>query len=198
MNLILDRLPDSVWINGAEYPIQTDFRVSILFGMALQDEGLEPERRILEGLSLYFPVIPDDVESAMEAAVDFYRCGQPAPESVESGPALFSFEHDAPYIYAAFMQQYDIDLTTVKLHWWKFHALFCALPSDTLFGKILGWRGTEISYKMPREQRESLERLKAYYALPCPQSEIERHNMLEAALLGDGNLSKLIKKNKPA
>ena len=38
VNILIDRLPETVEIGDMEYPIRTDFRVSILFELLMQDD----------------------------------------------------------------------------------------------------------------------------------------------------------------
>ena len=43
----------------------------------------------------------------------------------EKQKQIYSYEFDADYIYSAFLQQYKIDLNSIKyMHWWKFKDLF--------------------------------------------------------------------------
>ena len=68
-------------------------------------------------------------------------------------------------IYAAFMQQYHIDLLTVNLHWYEFKSLFDGLTENTQLIKVIGYRTTEID-KMPKEQRKEALRLKEFWKIP--------------------------------
>lgn len=49
------------------------------------------------------------------------------------------YEYDGDYIYAAFMQNYKIDLMETGLHWHKFLALLKGL-SGTMLNEIMGYR----------------------------------------------------------
>jgi len=40
MNMLIDLLPEYVELGGAEYPINTDFRVSILFELMMEDASV--------------------------------------------------------------------------------------------------------------------------------------------------------------
>jgi hypothetical protein len=53
---------------------------------------------------------------------------------------LYSFAKDANYIFSAFQQTHGIDLTTAKLHWWQFLALFMDLGGETAFSNIVDLR----------------------------------------------------------
>ena len=73
MNVLLDRLPDTVNIGGREYPIDTDFRAGIEFELAVQ-RGKET---IGDLLRPWFGAVgyPQDIVGAVDAAIWFYRCG---------------------------------------------------------------------------------------------------------------------------
>lgn len=176
MNPLLDALEEAVWIDGKRYCLNTDFRTSIQFEITLIDSGLSHEEKARAALELYFDEIPEDLEAAMEAITDFYRCAEEDTRlgSGGDGTRVYSFAHDGKYIYAAFWQQYRIDLTRERLHWWQFRALFNALSPDTLFVKIMGWRSARIDAKTPSEERDRLQKLKEQYALPVSRTESEK------------------------
>ena len=106
-----------------------------------------------------------------------------APTAEHSQP-FFSFTQDAPYIYAAFRQQYGIDLLAErgKLHWWAFNALLKGLTAETQFVRILQIRQKPIpkATKSNREEIAQLLRLKAEYRLEI--SEEDRQANLQAGL----------------
>ena len=90
---------------------------------------------------------------------------------------LFDFEQDAPYIYAAFMQSYHINLIKQqgKLDWREFIALFQGLPESTKIREIMEIRGR----KMPKpdkynaEEIKALHEAKAFFALEYTEKEAE-------------------------
>ena len=113
-------------------------------------------------------------------------------DNSKTSDLVYSFEHDAQYIYAAFMEQYGIDLTEEDMHWWKFRALFRSLNESTKFVKIMGYRSIEISPSMSKQQRMFYENMKELYALPASQKEQDRQDAIVAALMGDGDVSGLL------
>ena len=48
MNLLIDKLPETVEIDGLQYPINTDFRISILFEQLLADASLTEQEKLLQ------------------------------------------------------------------------------------------------------------------------------------------------------
>lgn len=105
-NIILDVLPETVEIDGAEYRINSDFRISILFELLMQDDEVGKRQKLIQGLKLYYPEIPQNMTEAVEKMIWFYRCGRET-ESDRSGSGgsgskqVYSFEYDDDYIYAA-------------------------------------------------------------------------------------------------
>ena len=113
-------LPDSLCVNGVEYPIYTNFQVVLAALRALGDPNLDPQDRMKIAAGLLFSVkIPSG--DWLTPFRDFVGCGQPDGETSEVRD--FDYEQDAMELYSAFWQLYGIDLFSVKLHWWKFSAL---------------------------------------------------------------------------
>ncbi len=203
MNILLDLLPDTVDIGGVEYPINTDFRISILFELMMQDSSLPDEEKMQEAIRLYYPEIPHDLKEAVEKLIWFYRCGkvekakkntasQEEEENMQER-LVYSFEHDDRYIYAAFLSDYGIDLQDVEdLHWWKFRAMFLALNDSCEFKKIMGYRSMRITSTMSKEQRAFYEKMQRVHALPIPDDEQEKYDAITRALMGDGDLTGLL------
>ncbi len=203
MSLLLDRLPDTVAICGQEVPVETGFRTGILFEEMLRDSALSDAEKIQTALELYFPGTrfrdSDMMREAIERLLWFYRCGKEAEGGAEETGAEgteppFSYEHDAGYIYAAFLQAYHIDLTRaeMKLHWWQFRALFCALPEDCQIMKIIGYPTMKIPAKLPKEQKQHYQRMKRLYALPQAQDRQQLESDLSSLLMSGGNPAALL------
>lgn len=62
----------------------------------------------------------------------------------------FSFYYDFPYIFSAFLKEYNINLLTEKLHWKVFVMLFSALGNNNAFAEIIRMRCCEFS--SPKER----------------------------------------------
>lgn len=209
VNILLDPVPEEVEIGGTMYRINSDYRVSVLFELMMSDDELDARDKIALALDLYYGCVPDDIGQAVEKLLWFYRCGDEVKKKQEkrfdektgkfvpvdnskTSDLVYSFEHDAQYIYAAFMEQYGIDLTEEDMHWWKFRALFRSLNESTKFVKIMGYRSIEISPSMSKQQRMFYENMKELYALPVSQKEQDRQDAIVAALMGDGDVSGLL------
>ena len=122
--------------------------------------------------------MPRNTTVAMETIIGFYSCGvetkkDTAPQRRKNGNVvlkpkmIYDYFHDAPYIYAAFLGNYGIDLNDIEyLHWWKFHALFRGLPSSAKIVEIMGYRGTDLGRIKSKSEQARIARTKEIYALP--------------------------------
>lgn len=171
-NFITMELPKSVNIDGEEYIINCDFRAGIKLDEIVNSDMSE-ESKLIELLSLYYVKIPTNLQEAIDKILWFYRCGEEEQEEEErqryqrrnSKEPAYSFSQDSPYIYAAFKEQYGIDISTTEyLHWWKFVALFNSLNEDTKMSKIMYYRKVSTS-GMSRDQRAFINEMKKIYKL---------------------------------
>ena len=178
MNILLDKLPTAVKVGGKMYDINADFRTGIRLEMTAVSE-LDDTEKLMRRLLLYYgdiACVPADVGAAFTAVMNFYHCDK--DNASQGGTAtnrrtqIYSFEHDAPYIYAAFLQQYGIDLNKIEsedLHWWKFSALFQSLGEDMKISKIMYYRDVDLRGKSKGE-RAFLSDMKKRYALKCSRN----------------------------
>lgn len=198
MNLLLDLPPTTVKIDGTVYPINSDFRTAIAFTMLMTDGDVEEQVKIPLALAMFYPVepLPENIEEALRQMIWFYRGGHEEPKKqardVAPGEEVYSFEHDADLIYAAFLQQYGVDLHEKELHWWVFRALFSALNDETEIKKIMGYRAIEITNDMSKSQREFYRRMKKAYRLPLSVSEQAKLDKLEEVLKSGGDVSAVL------
>lgn len=145
-------------------------------------------------LNLYYyePEKLVDVKQAIQDILWFYRCGKEDKDvDIENQnndvkdkqTQIYSYEFDAEYIYSAFMEQYKIDLSSIRyLHWWKFKALLISLNENVLFSKIMGYRAMEISKIKDKDMEKHYKKMKKLYALPDMRSEEEKENDFANAL----------------
>lgn len=180
-NLLIDTLPETVTVDGREFSIRTDFRISVLFELLIGDAELTPEQKLQQTLMLYYDEIPANGDEAIEQVLNFYGCGKQRKKT--SGTAkkkeikspIYSFEHDDGMIFAAFYDQYGIDLNEIEhLHWWKFKAMFDALKSDNEIVKIMSYRATDLSSIKDKHERNRIAKLKAIHAIPVNMTHEEK------------------------
>lgn len=206
-NLLIDLLPTSLTVCGAEKQIHSDFRIALLFESLMDDPEVSNEDKIVQAVELFFVDLPETKEElaeSIEQLLWFYRCGKEPNEYMKrkaekkkdsnvKEPRIYDINYDDDYIYAAFMQQYKINLNQIEyMHWWEFRALFKALTNETEFVKIMEYRGMDISKDLTPEQKAHYKKMKSIYALPRPKEEQERQRSIEEALMGNGDLSGIL------
>ena len=175
-NMLTEKLPTKY----KGYHINTDFKCGIKISLALDDWQLGDEERVLTALSLlYGEGIPDDMNVALDGLRWFLTCGKEADKAsysdiddvdnakesvnVKGDDISFDFEVDASNIYAAFLKNYNIDLTKTDMHWFQFIALFSNLK-DTSLNDMMYYRTIDISqYK--GEQKAEMKALKERYKI---------------------------------
>ena len=170
MNILVDPLPDAIEVNGHDYPINTDFRVSLRTILAFEDPtlaGIEKQTVLLENLYIEQP---ENILEAFTQGVKFLNGGVESEEDEYHGPRVYSFEKDAQYIMAAFQQTHGIDLEKVDMHWWKFLALFMDLGGETTFSNIMGIRHRLKTGKASKEDKAIARKMESIIDLP----EIDR------------------------
>lgn len=175
-NMLTEKLPTKY----KGYHINTDFKCGIKISLALDDWQLGDEERVLTALSLlYGEGIPDDMNIALDGLRWFLTCGKEADKAsysdiddvdnakesvnVKGDDISFDFEVDASNIYAAFLKNYNIDLTKTDMHWFQFIALFSNLK-DTSLNDMMYYRTIDLSqYK--GEQKAEMKALKERYKI---------------------------------
>ncbi|MDR1801895.1 MAG: bacteriophage Gp15 family protein [Lachnospiraceae bacterium] len=169
--MLLNKLPESVMIDDKEYAINTDFRVALEFERLTEELQEQDETALLiAALALFFGSnLPSNIQGAVDSMLWFYSGGKTPKRSQKEHKRILDFEYDSDYIYAAFLDQYRIDLTEIEyMHWWKFRAMFMALREDIEVVKIMGYRALD-TRNLKGEQKKHYERLKKAYALPRKQ-----------------------------
>lgn len=177
MSWLYKKPPTALVVDGVEYEINSDFRTWIRLTQDFFLTEITP-LSISKAMCSVYKQIPPNPEKAILAMVEFYTAIN-RKTAKEGGQAtrekmVFDFEIDSWLIYAAFMQQYHLDLTKVNLHWWEFRSLFDTLSSDTGFGKALHFRSVDVSQIKDKEQRKYYLEMKKLYELPDNRTEEEK------------------------
>lgn len=186
--IMFNKLPYFVILQGKKYKINVDFRKMISFEEKLQDKKISNSEKIEYGLRNFYPAFflkqnynillsnSNLYKEACEKLIWFYKCGREDYHKITKGKGkssseIYSYKYDDEYIFGAFYQEYGIDLTTEKVHWWKFRALLKSLKEDVVFEKIKGYRAYSGDDK-------NMEELKKYWTLPVSTEEQKRLDKL--------------------
>lgn len=137
------RLPTSLSVGGADYPIRTDFRDALYLMGIFADPDYEPDEKAavcLRVLFIRWEDIPADRRTqALEAATDFLDGGVPAGDR-RGSPRLVDWQTDGPIIIPAVNKVLGQEIRAMPyLHWWTFLGAYMEI-GDCLFSTVLGLR----------------------------------------------------------
>ena len=154
-------LPQTIIVGGGRFRIHTSFRYFLRFSEHLQEKDTKPE----DYDYMYVDTPPDDRLEGLEKLVEFMQPPQVLPRKDRhvKGEKVLDYDIDADYIYAAFWEQYRIDLLEEEMHWHKFCALLHGLH-DTELNNIINarlWKptGKRGEYEKAREKQYEAWRL---------------------------------------
>lgn len=196
--MITSSLPHTVDVGGVAVDINTGHRAGIAFTSVLEDSSLSDEDKLSRALDIYYKdrdVARHDVSALIKAALDFYSY-DPAEHYGRTRAALnkggdkprrtkqlISYVKDGALIYAAFLQQYGIDLADGELHWHKFRALLDGLTEDAQLVKVMRYRSIKLG-DVATEERKFYRDMQEFYSLEqISEDEAERLSALEDKLM---------------
>lgn len=178
MHLLYDPFPDTVTADGETFRVLTDFREWMRFADMLADPELMAEEKAYL-CRMWFDPEPDTItESQLLALIGFYRADalhpDPPDQDEEDEPEeepvhrpYFDWKIDAAYLIGDFRHYYGIDLLTIEfLHWFKFRALFEALPDDSTCMKRIAYRSADLNKIRDKHERARIARIQKQIALP--------------------------------
>jgi hypothetical protein len=170
-NILIDRLPTSVCIEGREYRLDTDFRTCLRIILAFEDPDLANVEKQMVLVENLYPEVPDSFEKAAKLGLWFLDGGEEGQDHEEhqrdDEKKLYSFAKDAPFIYTAFRQTHGIDLEAVEyLHWWKFLYLFMDLSEETFFIRLISLRKRLADGSATKDERKAAEKMEELLLVP--------------------------------
>lgn len=183
----------TIKICGISVPVDPDFRIMCDYAAAVSKHDTAAMKNTAE--RFYFAGLPEGVseKAAGNGMTEFYTSGFIAKyerknesTSMKTPVPLFDFVEDEAYFYADFLAHYHIDLTTAKLHWLDFCALFRGLPDECRLKRIISVRAADLSKITSKAERSRIKKLKEIHALRCNAKKRYR-NIAErnAAMIND-------------
>ena len=114
-SVTFDRLPSTATIGGVVYDVAFGYRTMMAAEIEMFRQDISDEQKMLNALNLFYVRnIPPDLDAAVDYMLWFHRGGEPARKGGGSKRRTtrrgYCFLKDAPLIYAAFRQQYGINL----------------------------------------------------------------------------------------
>ncbi|MBS6195487.1 MAG: hypothetical protein KH828_07905 [Clostridiales bacterium] len=190
MSFLTELPPKSLYVDGVEHPIDTDFRTILRYSKRLDEAEKNDMGQVYECLSMVYVNVPDNILEAASALNWFVRCGKEEKKKKPSNKVLginskepFDFTIDGELIWSAFRRNdvYGIDLHTIEyLHWWKFIAMLNDLHGNTRLSKVMDYRTIDTNNgNYSKEMKAFYGAMQKYYEI---HREDERNEELVAAL----------------
>ncbi|ENM8309968.1 hypothetical protein HCJ45_00390 [Listeria sp. FSL L7-1517] len=177
LDLTFDNVLRVLELNG-DTRLEDYFRVNLAIEVLFENETPwsqldedNPYQSIQEKSLVLLDIFENYIVKDDAKGIQYDIDGNKMPVATSEGEeeqAYYSLTQDSDYIYASFLQDYNIDLIDVrgKLHWYKFRALFDSLRDDTAIKSIMNIRQTELpTGKGSEKEREALIKLKNHYKL---------------------------------
>lgn len=174
-NILLDEYPTE-W-NG--FKLHTDFRVGIQITQASMDAELTDYEKMAVYRNLLFDSLePIDI-TAVGECLEWFLNGWSHDKHIKSESGnVMDFDIDQGRIYSAFLSQYQIDLNTTDMHFWKFMYLLTNLE-ECAFTRVIEIRTKKIDAKASREEKEYYKRAKKVYAISYEEVKTEEDKLAE-------------------
>ncbi|ELY0461502.1 bacteriophage Gp15 family protein [Listeria innocua] len=161
--------------NGLSDVFRANLAIDVLFADDMpwtrsneEDEYANIEEKSLVLIDIFTNYIVKENEDGLLYDIDGNKMPSATNNDDVEEIASYSLTQDADYIYASFLQDYNIDLldSQGKMHWYKFRALLESLRDDTTIKTIIGIRQAELpNGKGTEKERNELIKLKNRYKL---------------------------------
>ena len=174
--------PEYVKVGDKKYKINTDFRVAIECNNIAQDDSIGNTER---PLAIIYKLFGDegldnsqDWDKLLELAIKYLTLNKDKSCVDNNTEIDMDFNEDMDYIEASFMSDYKIDLTTEKMHFWKFYTLLEGLSNSELgnccvLNRVRNLRTFDLSQIKDNKERERLAKAKEMVALKNTKKEVE-------------------------
>ena len=174
--------PEYVKIGDKKYKINTDFRVAIECNNIAQDDSIGDAER---SLAIIYKLFGDegldnsqDWDKLLELAIKYLTLNKDTSGVDNNTEIDMDFSEDMDYIEASFMSDYRIDLTTEKMHFWKFYNLLEGLSNSELgnccvLNRVRNLRTFDLSQIKDNKERERLAKAKEMVALKSTKKEVK-------------------------
>jgi hypothetical protein len=182
---MIGALPETLTVNGVDYPIRTDYRNVLQVFEAFQDPELEPQEKWIVAIYLLFEEFScaDDVmesaqngfdlEEAMKQISWFISAGQPEKQVLEQ--PTYNWTQDEQMIFSAVNKVAGRETRELEyLHWWTFLGYFNEVGEGT-FSFIVGIRNKlNKGKKLEKHEKEYLSHNKELVLMKKPLTKEEQ------------------------
>lgn len=130
-------LPETLEVNGIEYPINADFRDVLDLVAQLSNQDREPSINVFVALSLFyedFDTMPEaDYAEAAQAMLQFVNGGDPVEDDDRPAVKTIDWEQDRQMIIADTNKVAGCEIRALEFcHWWTFLGWFNSIGEGQL------------------------------------------------------------------
>lgn len=193
-NILTAKLPTSINVFGKKIEVYTDFKKWIEFELEYEKD-IKSSQIIMSLLELVKDkemINSNNLEEVVNQLLLFYNCGEKVDDENKSqnksSKIMYSFDKDQYMIYSDFIRFYDIDLTEVNMHWWKFKKLFIELPLSSSVKEAMKFRTIKITSKMTVEQKNYYLKMKRLYSLEKDVPKTKKQAQIGSVLFSGMNI----------
>lgn len=188
---INDRIPTHIEAGGRRYRIDTDFRNVIRMNEIMARVDLTDEARDWLALRCLMRHPPRRRDRQIEALKALREMLFSTKRGGVDEKKITDIEQDAELIFAAFYQEYGINLWRDRLSWFEFTALLAGIAEGTRYSDVLTIRARPMPKptKWNAEERAWLAKAKAAHALELTDEERAENYERSVQSIFDGLLS---------
>ena len=168
-NYLINDYPTSVFLDDKEYDINSDFKTMLKIIEIIDDDLFTQNEKINNIVYLFYvecDFTTDKLYLAYEEIIKFMSCYKESEKSNKNNKRTIDYSADSSFIYSAFIQLYQIDLSKTNLHWFKFSSLINNLNDGKPFiVELMQCRSVVISESMSVEQKKYYRKMQKEYAI---------------------------------
>lgn len=132
-------LPESLYINGKDYRIRTDFRNVLMIFEAMADQELSKKEKWIAAFTVLFYELPAFTEESYKQVMWFLNCGR-EEERITAKDPLYNWKQDEGLIFAATNKVAGMETRSVEyMHYWTFMGYFQEI-GRSLFAHVVSIR----------------------------------------------------------
>ena len=188
---INDRIPTHIEAGGRRYRIDTDFRNVIRMNEIMARADLTDEARDWLALRCMMRHPPRKRSRQIELLKALRELLFGDRRGASDNKKITDIDQDAELIFAAFYQEYGINLWRDRLSWFEFTALLAGIAEGTRYSDVLTIRARPMPKptKWNAEERAWLAKAKAAHALELTDEEMAENYDRSVRSIFDGLLS---------
>ena len=147
---MIGRLKRSLSIDGQEYTIKPDFRNILTIIEAFNDDSLKPHEKAYICLKRLYDIVPENVEAAYKAAIDFIDNGE-QDEHSKSPAKIIDWRKDESIMFPAINKVAGFETRAAEfIHWHTFLGYFMEVDEGV-------WR-TVLTIRQKKAKHKQLQK----------------------------------------